>query len=170
MTSLPDRSEAAPYYFTYIDRVKSGDVVAEIERQMDEVLTWAAGICEEKSTYRYAPEKWSIRQVLNHVTDVERLAVFRAFWISRGFADALPSFEQDVAAAAAGADSFSWARHVEDFRATRLSTLSFFRVLPEEAWMKTGVASGNRFTLRAHAYIIAGHADHHLAILRDRYQ
>jgi hypothetical protein len=95
--------------------------------------------------------------------------LFRAFWFARGFESPLPSYDQNVASAAAQADGFSWASHVEEFRHVRLATLSFFRSLPEEAWTRSGIASDNRFTVRALAYLIAGHVDHHVAILRERY-
>ena len=128
-----------------------------------------SGISEEKSLTRYAPEKWSVRQVVNHVNDTERVFVSRAFWFARGFDSPLPAYDQDIAAAAARADEVSWAGHVEEFRAVRLATLSFFQNLPAEAWSRGGIASGNPFTVRAVAYIIAGHLSHHTAILRDRY-
>ena len=169
MKGLPEPTEAAPYYFKYIDRVQSDDVVGVLEAQLDETLAFLTGIPEEKSLHRYAPEKWSIRQVLNHVTDTERVFLFRAFWFARGFDSPLPSFDEKVSAGAARADELSWARHVEEFRGARLATLTFFRNLPAAAWMRSGIASDNRFTVRAMAYIIAGHATHHMAILHERY-
>ncbi len=169
MLGIPNRDEAAPYYYTYIDRISSPDVVGEMEAQLDALLPWLAGISEEKSLHRYAPDKWSIRQVLNHVADTERAFAFRALWFARGFDTPLPSYDQEIACAGAQADRFLWSRHVEEFRLVRLSTLAFFRNLPEEAWMRTGVASGNPFTVRSLAYIIAGHAAHHAAIVRERY-
>jgi len=165
----PERNEAAPYYFTYINRVIGDDIVGQLHTQSEETLAFLRGISEEKSLHRYAPGKWSIRQVLSHFNDSERTFLFRAFWFARGFESALPSFDQDVCAGAARADEFSWARHVEEFREVRSSTVAFFRNLPAEAWMRTGVASGNPFTVRALAYILAGHVAHHRAILQERY-
>jgi hypothetical protein len=169
MTGVPGPNEAAPYYFKYIDRIGSGDIVAVLAAQLDETLPLLSGISEEKSLHRYEPEKWSIRQLVNHVNDVERVFLFRAFWFARGFEEALPSFDEKAGASAAAADEFPWASHVADFRASRQATLAFFRNLPEEAWMRGGVASGNPFTVRAIAYILAGHVAHHTAILRERY-
>jgi len=169
MTGRPEPSEAAPYYFKYIDRVAAGDIVGLLETQREEALSFLAGISEEKSLHRYGPDKWSIRQVVNHVSDCERLFVSRAFWFARGFDSPLPSFDQEVCVAAAGADEVPWADHVEEFRSVRLSTLAFFRNLPDRAWMRRGIASDNPFTVRALAYIAAGHADHHTSILRERY-
>lgn len=169
MTRKPERTEAAAYYFKYIDRVGDGDVVSLLATQMEETTRLLAPITEEKSLYRYAADKWSLRQTLSHVTDTERLFLFRAFWFARKLEAPLPSFDQDVAAAAAGADDVAWAAHVEDFRTVRASALSFFRGLPQEAWTRMGIASDNPFSVRALAYIIAGHADHHAAIVRERY-
>jgi hypothetical protein len=132
-------------------------------------LDFLSGISEEKSLHRYAPEKWTIRQVLNHLSDAERLFVFRALWFARGFDSALPSFDQNIAVAGAGADEVSWARHVEEFRGVRLATISFFRNLPADSWLRSGIASGNPFTVRALAYIAAGHVAHHTTILKERY-
>ena len=126
-------------------------------------------ISEEKSLHRYAPEKWSIRQVLNHVTDTERAFGFRALWFARGFESPLPSYDQNVASSGAEADLVSWAAHVEEFRRVRLSTISLFRNLPSQAWTRSGIASDNRFTVRALAYIIPGHFAHHVSVLRERY-
>ncbi|HYO11564.1 MAG TPA: DinB family protein [Thermoanaerobaculia bacterium] len=169
MRGLPEPNEAAPYYFKYIDRVQSDDIVGVLETQLEETLAFLLGITEERSLHRYAPEKWSIRQVLNHVSDTERVFLFRAFWFARGFDSPLPSFDEKVSAGAARADEFSWARHVEEFRGARLATLTFFRNLPAEAWMRSGIASDNPFTVRAIAYLVAGHTAHHVAILQERY-
>src|SRR5712692_11647484 len=79
---LPERSEAAPYYFKYIDRISSDDIVGQLEIQLNETLAFFSGISEEKSLHRYAPEKWSIRQVVNHVIDTERVFLSRAFWFA----------------------------------------------------------------------------------------
>lgn len=169
MIGFPERSEAAPYYFTYIDRISSNNVVEVLESQLDEIPGFLLDISEEKSLHRYAPEKWSIRQVINHVNDCERVFLFRALWFARGFDSPLPSYDEKICASAARADEFSLANHVDEFRSIRLGTLAFFRNLPAEAWMRSGVASGNPFTIRALAYILAGHVAHHTAILRERY-
>ncbi|HEX7182106.1 MAG TPA: DinB family protein [Thermoanaerobaculia bacterium] len=169
MVGRPEPNEAAPYYFKYIDQAQGDDVVTVLEAQLDEILAFLNGVSEEKSLHRYAPEKWSIRQVLNHVTDTERVFLFRAFWFARGFDSPLPSFDEKISAGASRADELSWARHVEEFRAARLATLTFFRNLPAEGWMRSGIASDNPFSVRALAYIVAGHAAHHVAILQERY-
>jgi len=169
MIGRPGPEEAIPYYFKYIDRIQTEDVVGKLESQLDEALALFRGVSEEKSLERYGQDKWSVRQVLNHVNDCERLFVFRAMWFARGFDSDLPSFDQEVAAAGVPSDGVPWAGHVEEFRGIRQSTVSFFRNLPPEAWMRSGIASGNRFTVRALAYIAAGHLAHHSAVLREKY-
>jgi hypothetical protein len=165
----PEAGEAAPYYSRYIDRVPGGDILDILETQREGTLAFLAGISEETSLRRYAPEKWNIRQVWSHVNDTELVFLFRAFWFARGFDSPLPSFDQDIAAAAAGAGEVPWSDHVEQFEGTRRTTLAFYRNLPAEAWARKGVASGNPFTVRVLAYIIAGHAAHHRAMLEERY-
>jgi hypothetical protein len=169
MIGHPTTDEAAPYYFLYIDQVFADDVVNELDSQLTEALVFLRGISEEKSRYRYAPEKWSMRQVLSHVNDGERVFLFRALWFARGFTDPLPSYDQNVGVNAALADEVSWANHIEEFRRVRLATLSFFQGLPAEAWQASGIASDNRFTVRALAFIIAGHVTHHIKVLKEHY-
>ncbi len=169
MVGRPESTEAAPYYFAYIDKVPAGDIGGILETQLDEALALFSGISEERSLHRYAPEKWSIRQTLSHISDSERVFAFRAFWFARGFPSPLPDFDQTIAATGARADEIVWAIHVEEFRRVRLATLSLFGYLPAEAWMRKGVASGNPFTVRALAFIAAGHFAHHMTILRERY-
>src|SRR5882724_4842224 len=169
MVGRPTTTEASPYYFGYINRISGDDIVGAIGTQLDEVLPFLRSISEEKSLYRYAPEKWSIRQMWGHVNDAERLFLFRALWFARGHKSALPSFDQDVAASTSRADEVSWASHIGEFKEIRLATLAFFRNLPDEAWMRSGVASDNPFTVRACAYIVGGHVVHHATILRERY-
>lgn len=169
MKTAPNRTEASEYYFTYIDKVPSGDICQILETQLGETLALVRGVSEERSLYRYAADKWSMRQVLSHINDVERLVVFRAFWFARGFDSPLPSFDQHTAVANAAADLRSWSAHIEEFESVRKATLSFFGNLPEPAWMRQGIASDNAFTVRALAYIAAGHVAHHSEILRTRY-
>jgi len=170
MTSVLDRTEAAEYYFRYIDLVAGDDICAALRTQLPETLTILEGISEERSRHRYAPDKWSIREVLGHLNDTERLFVSRAFWFARGFETPLPSFDQNIAITTAGADERTWRSHVDEFRTVRAATLSFFENLPQEAWLRRGTASGNPFSVRALAYLAAGHVAHHVAILEERYR
>lgn len=169
MRGRPDKSEAAEYYFLYIDQVAGDDAQAVLRNQLESWPKSLSGITEEQSLHRYAPGKWSIREVLNHITDTERAFAFRALWFSRGFDMPLPSYDQNLAAAGAGADRIAWAAHVEEFRRVRLATLSLFENMPAEGWARGGVASGNFVTVRALCFIMAGHFAHHLRILEEKY-
>jgi hypothetical protein len=169
MIGRPQSAEAAPYYFRYIDCVTGDDPVVVLQEQADAIPPFFSQISEQKSLHRYAPEKWSIRQVLNHVTDTERAFAFRALWFGRGFDTHLPSYDPDSAASGARADFVSWAAHMEEFRQVRASTISLFKNMPADAWMRSGIASDHRFTVRSLAFIIAGHLVHHIRILRERY-
>ncbi len=169
MLERPNPNEAAPYYSIYIDRVASDDILDVLATQLEESATFLAEISEEQSLHRYAPGKWSMRELLGHVNDTERVFTFRALWFARGFQDPLPSYDQEIAVAAAESDRVSWASHVDEFRAIRSATLSLFRNLPADSWSRSGIASDNSVTVRALAYIVAGHLSHHLAILRERY-
>ena len=169
MNGRPQPNEAAPYYFTYIDQVPGEDALAAIGKQLDESIQLFSTISEKKTLHRYAADKWSIRQVLNHLSDTERAFAFRALWFARGFETPLPGYDQTIAAAGAEAEAIAWSAHVEEFKRIRLATISFFENCPAEAWMRAGVASEYRFTVRALAFIIAGHVTHHLQNLRQRY-
>ena len=165
----PDRTEAAAYYFTYIDQVPDGSICDLLDAQLPSLLELTRGITDEQSHHRYAPGKWSIRDVMTHLTDCERLFVARAFWFARGFDSPLPSFDQEIAVLAAQADQRAWADLVGEFEMVRASTVAFFRSLPTDAWLRRGIASDNPFTVRALAYMCVGHVNHHVAILRERY-
>jgi hypothetical protein len=165
----PERSEAAEYYFTYIDLVPEGEICETLDAQLAETITLLERVTPDRIDYRYAPDKWSIREVLGHLNDTERLFMFRAFWFARGFDSPLPSFDQHVAMLHGAAGSSSWQSQVDEFRSLRQSSVLFFRHLPPEAWLRRGIASGNPFTVRALAYTGAGHVIHHANILRERY-
>ena len=160
MIGRPQPNEAASYYSNYIDRVASDDIVSVLATQLDETVVFLSAISEEQSLKRYAPGKWSMRELLGHVNDGERVFMYRALWFARGFEDPLPSFDQD---------NVSWANHIDEFRAIRSSTLAFCRNLPADAWLRSGVASDSPVTVRALVYIVAGHLSHHVDVLRERY-
>ena len=164
---MVNETEAAPYYFRYINLISDGNILGILESQLNQALLFLKEISEEKSLYRYAPGKWSIRQVINHVNDVERVFVFRALWFARGFGLPLPGFDQELSSSKA--DEIPWSRHIEEFRTIRLATLAFFGNLTPDEWSRTGVADDKPFTVNALAYIIAGHQTHHQNVLRERY-
>jgi hypothetical protein len=169
ISTRPDRDEASDYYFKYIDLVPDGDIGDVLAAQLPATLELLNRISEEGSRHRYAPGKWSIRQVLGHLNDAERLFVFRAFWIARGLDSPQPSFDPDVAAQHDTADERPWSSLVQEFEAIRASTLSFLRYLPPDAWSRRGIASDHTFSVRALACIAAGHVIHHVEILKARY-
>ena len=165
----PQANEAAEYYFPYINLAPTDDIVSFLNDQRKEIIAFLEGISEEQSMHSYAPDKWTMRQLLNHVNDGERIFLHRALWFARGFQDPLPSFDQEIAVQGSGANEVRWSQLVEEFRTVRLATLSFFLNMPAESWSRTGVASDNPFTVNALAYIIAGHAAHHMNVLKERY-
>jgi hypothetical protein len=169
MISRPDRNEAGEYYYTYIDQVGDGDIRDILETQGLETGLLLRRLDESQSRHRYAPDKWTIAEVVSHLSDTERLFTLRAWWFARGFDTPLPSFDQNVALASAGAGERSWSSLVDEFAAVRAATAAFFRYLPADAWMRRGMASGVEFTVRALAYIGAGHVTHHVRILNQRY-
>ena len=169
MIGRPQSSEAAPHSFTYIDLIRDDDPVTALRNQMEQPFAFLQSISEQASLHRYAPEKWSIRQTLNHITDNERIFAYRALWFARGFETPLPGYDQNIGVANAAANNIPWNTHIEEFRRVRLATISLFSNLPPEAWMRRGSVEGNPFTVRAIAYVIAGHFAHHLEVLHKRY-
>jgi hypothetical protein len=165
----PERTEAVDYYFTYIDQVPAGDIRAILDTQARDVAAELRAISDETSLRRYAPDKWTIREVVSHLNDAERAFTFRAFWFARGFDSALPSFDQDVAVRSANADQRGWHEHIDEFDSIRAASLALFSSLTDGAWSRRGVASGNEFSVRALAFVTAGHVAHHMRILRERY-
>jgi hypothetical protein len=167
--SHPQPNEAAPEYSRYIDLIPDDDILGRLKSQLLDTNTFLANISDEQSLQSYGPGKWTIRQVINHVNDGERVFLGRAFWFARGFQDPLPSFDQDVCVAAAGGNEMSWSGLRAEFDNIRKSTISFFENLSPGAWMRTGIASDNPFTVNALAYIIAGHVAHHRNVIAERY-
>lgn len=161
--------EAAEYYSIYISQVPDGDICDILQTQRDETLSLLGAIPDARSGHRYAPDKWTIMEVVSHLNDTERVFAFRALWFGRGFDGPLPSFDQNIAMTGAHADARAWSDHVAEFGLVRSATLPVFRSLPPEAWERRGVASGHPVSVRALAYIIAGHVTHHCRILRERY-
>jgi hypothetical protein len=169
MIPVPTRSEAAEYYFTYIDKVPRGDIRRLLREQAVETQALLRGLSDDQSRYRYAAGKWSLRQVLSHINDAERVFSFRAFWFARGFDTPLPSFDQDEGVSFALADDRPWSSHVDELTAIRAATVALFDGLPDDAWDRRGVASGSAVSVRALAYICAGHVAHHLGVIETHY-
>jgi hypothetical protein len=167
--AAPDASEYAPYYGKYIELVTSNDVVAALEDQPRETVALLSALSEEQGDYRYAPDKWSIKEMLGHVIDAERVFSYRALRFARNDKTPLASFEQNDYVRAGDFGDRRLADLVEEFISVRRATLWVFRPLSPEAWMRRGTASDNPVSVRAVAYIVAGHELHHRRILRDKY-
>ena len=165
----PQAGEHAPYFSRYIDLVPEEDVVGMLEAQGRELAALLSPLGEEKASFRYAPEKWSVKQVLGHVTDAERIFDYRLLSIARGETKSLPGFDENDYMRGANFDHRSFADLLDDFDATRRATLTLMRGLADEAWTRAGTANDNRTSARAIAYMVAGHARHHLGVLRERY-
>jgi len=165
----PEAAEYAPFYAGYVARVSEDDVLAALSKQQDEVRALARSLPLAKESFRYADGKWSVREVLGHLVDGERVFGYRAFCFSRGEQAAMPGFDENEYVAAASADRVPAAELADEFAAVRASNLAFLRRLSAAEAARVGTASGKPISVRALAYIMAGHPRHHLTVLRERY-
>lgn len=166
----PVAGEHAEYYGKYIALVPDGDVVATLERQIADTVALLRDFGEARAGHRYAPDKWSVRQVVGHLSDAERMFVYRATAFARGEQQPLPGFDENAYVAEGGFDARTLASVTEEFRSVRGATVTLLRGLDEAAWSHRGVANGNPISVRALAWIIAGHELHHGNILKERYR
>jgi hypothetical protein len=158
-------------YADYVGRVPGGaDVVEVLARQLEETSSLLAGIPEARGGFRYAAGKWSVKEVVGHLSDVERIMVYRALRFARGDAAPLAGFDENAYVPEAGADTRSLASLIGEWVTVRQASLAFFQGLPPGAWARRGVANANPVTVRALAYVVAGHEHHHLEVLRTRYR
>jgi hypothetical protein len=169
MTGRPSEVEFAPFYAGYVSLVPEADVLGVLEAQAADVRRQTRAFIPKREQFRYADGKWSVREVFGHVTDAERVFGFRAFCFSRGDENALPGFEQNDYVARSDFDRCALADLVEEFARIREVNLMTFRRLDDNAWRRMGMASGKPVSVRALAYVMAGHVRHHLQILRTRY-
>jgi uncharacterized damage-inducible protein DinB len=165
----PAPDEYDPYYQRYIDQVADGDLLELLRRQVEETATLLAGVKERDAGFRYAEGKWSIREVVGHVSDVERIFVYRALCFARRERGGLPGFEEDDYVANAKFSSRPLGDLMAEFRAVRAATTAFFGGLDSEELRRKGTANNRPYSVRALAYIIAGHERHHTRILAERY-
>ena len=157
----PQPAEYAPYYDRYISLIQGNDILAALDEQRRQMLLLLSGRTESDGDLRYAPEKWSLKEVLGHINDTERIA--------RGDATPIEGFEQDDYVRNSPFALRPLADLIEDYIAVRRATVSLFRNLDEAAWTRQGVANKNEVTVRALAYIIAGHELHHRRIIEEKY-
>jgi hypothetical protein len=165
----PQPDEYNSFYERYISLVPSGDVVATLTAQWTKTAGLLAGVPEEKGSHRYEPGKWSVKEMIGHMIDTERIMSYRAMRIARGDATPLAGFEQDDYVRNANFDGEKLAGLVDEFAAVRRSTTLLFKHMHTDACTRRGVANNNPISVRALAWIIAGHELHHRAVLEQKY-
>lgn len=168
-TTRPEKDEFLPYYGKYIDLVESGDVLSTLTRQMAETQALLRGLPASVSTYRYAPGKWSVNEMIGHLIDSERIFAARALRFARNDATPVPGFEQDDYVRNSNFDGYPLTELASELASVRESTVFLFMHLSDDAWKRRGIANGAEVSVTALAYIIAGHELHHRGMLRTRY-
>jgi len=169
MIPRPDATEYAPSYDAYISKVPDGDLLETLEAQRRQTRQLLAGLTEAKALHRYAPGKWSVKEVVGHLADSERVFCYRALRFARGDQTPLAGFDEKAYTPAGGFDTRTVADLAAELDAVRRATIALLGSLDAEALARRGTANGREVSVRALAYIIAGHERHHLAILRERY-
>lgn len=165
----PTKNEYAPYYQKYIDTIPEGEICNILEAQLYSISKFLSSIDEEKSLFRYSDGKWSIKEVLGHVIDTERIFGYRALRISRGDQLPLASFDENEYIKNSDYDKIPFKHIVEEFSLVRKSNLILFCNMIDDKWIRKGNAGGYDVTVRAIVHIIAGHAEHHIRIINERY-
>jgi hypothetical protein len=169
LRTRPEASEYAPFYHRYVESVPDGDVVELLRAGGRELLEAIRRIPESRAGHRYGPEKWTIRQVVGHLIDAERIFSYRALRAARGDRSPLASFDENAYVRTAGSDARTLADLARELEIVREASVLLFASLPDEAWGLSGIASDREVSVRALAYITDGHSRHHLRILRERY-
>jgi hypothetical protein len=165
----PDSTEYPPFYARYVALVPESDVVGALKDSGRELITTLEAIPAARGGFRYGPDKWTIREVIGHLIDAERIFGYRALRLARADATPLPGFEENDYARSAGSDARTLADLVDELRIVREGTVRLIASFPDEAWTRRGVVNGREVSVRALAYITAGHGRHHLGVLRERY-
>jgi hypothetical protein len=165
----PASSEYASYYERYTSLVPEGDIVSILEQQLEATLQLLRSIDESRAGFRYAPDKWSIKQLLGHVIDSERVFTYRALRFARNDKNPLSGFDQDDFIKGGNFDEQNFTDLIDEFEHVRKSTIHLFKPLSNEAWLRTGTANDDEVSVRALAFIIAGHLVHHVGVLKSRY-
>jgi hypothetical protein len=165
----PESWEYAPDYEGYITQVTENDILPVLRSQLDALDVLLNRVAPERETYRYAEGKWSIREIVGHLIDTERVFGYRALCIARGEKENLPGMDEKQYMVSAPFDNITLEDLLSELRLARLSNLAMLRSLDEEAWSRCGIANNNEVTVRALAFIMAGHVRHHMNVLRERY-
>jgi len=169
LTLRPERAEYADFYAGYVAAVPDGDVVATLEREGRRTAAALAALPAERTGFAYAEGKWTVRDVVAHVCDAERVFTYRALRFGRSDPTPLPSFDQELFSRNAHADRRAWTDLLDELRTLRAATLYLFRSFAAEDWERSGIASGAPVSVRALAWIVAGHELHHRRVLEERY-
>src|SRR5262245_37603421 len=165
----PVADDFPPYFATYIDKVPAGDVLELLRTQIDDTIRTLSKVKEKDAGYRYAPGKWSIKEVVEHVVDTERIFVYRALCFARGEKQSLPGFEENDYAANSGSDQKPLLDILNELKTQRASTIAFFSGVPADALKRRGTANNREYAMYSIPYIVAGHERHHLGVLKERY-
>lgn len=168
-TPPPGTDEFNEYYLGYVSLVPAGDLVTLLRTQGDDVRRLVADAGESRGGYRYAPAKWSIREVVGHMSDTERIFSYRALRIARNDPTPLASFDENAYADIAGHDAHTLAALADEWSVVRNASVALFASLDDAALVRRGTASGHTLSARAAGFITYGHTAHHLRILRERY-
>lgn len=169
MLQRPGPDEFAPFYRGYVDRVPPGDVLAHLFDQGERTRALLAALPEAKGIYCYAPGKWTVKRLVQHVVDGERLFCYRAMCIARGEQGPLPGFDENAYAELDGSDARSLALIVAEYASVRAATVALYRGMTDAVAARRGTANGKTVSVRALLWTTAGHELHHLAVLRERY-
>jgi hypothetical protein len=165
----PASDEYPAAFGRYVERVPGGELLLLLERQRAQTAALLGGLSPEQGRFRYAPGKWSVTEVVGHLADAERVFAYRALRFARGDATPLPGFDEQAWMPAAGFARRPLADVLDEYGAVRAASLALFRSLDAESAARAGLANGQRVTVRALGYVIAGHELHHRAVLRERY-
>ena len=165
----PETNEFAPYYNTYISLVEDGNALSVLDTQAAELRAIFSTVPEEKGAFAYATGKWTIKELLSHLIDGERMFAYRILRISRGDTTPIEGFEQDGYIENSNANNRSFAELLQEFELQRQSNLLMLNNISDEGSRRMGTASDKTVSVRALAYIMAGHVHHHMSILRERY-
>jgi len=165
----PEANEVPEHFAGYVGRVTESDPVAVLAKQIDVTAALLNGLSETDALKRYAPGKWSVKEVVGHLADTERIMAYRALRIARADETPLPGFDENAYVPPAKFDARPLADLVADFRTVRAATLALFRSFDADAWRRRGTASGKPITVRALGFVIPGHERHHVEILKTRY-
>jgi hypothetical protein len=167
--TAPQAVEYAPYYGRYITLVAGNDVIAALEQQVKDTIALLSSLQEKDGDFRYAPEKWSVKEVFGHIIDTERIFAYRTLRFARNDKTPIEGYEQDDYVRYGPFGHYRLSDLMEEFGSVRNATITLCRSLDEEAWLRRGIANKNEISVRALVYVVAGHELHHRSVLKEKY-